>query len=104
MYYSNIETYLNEEVRKPIKHYLEDVPQSKQENIMRIVDYLCDRLRQSNGTCLFYEEKFLEGDNQIIFKEWQQYMEEKGYTKPIDYDQLTDIYTNEEIEDMLANE
>lgn len=43
MYYENVETYLNEEVRKPIKYYLKDVLPDKQENIMELVDYLCDR-------------------------------------------------------------
>ena len=100
MVYKNVETYLNEEVRKPIKYYLKDVSPDKQENIMELVDYLCDRYRETNGTCLFYESKLPHDDER--FKEWQQFMNEKGYLAPIDYDELEDVFTEEEFEARLG--
>lgn len=100
MHYENVETYLNEEVRKPIKYYLKDVSPDKQEDIMELVDYLCDKYRETNATCLFYESKLPHDDKR--FKEWQQFMEEKGYIRPIDYDELEDVFTEEELEVRLG--
>lgn len=101
MVYKNVETYLNEEVRKPIKYYLKDVSPDKQEDIMATVDYLCNRYRETNGTCLFYESKLPPHGNEL-FKEWQQFMNEKGYLAPIDYDELEGVFTEEELEARLG--
>ena len=49
MYYSDVQTHLNEEFRKPIKHYLKGVSQKKQKQVMEVVDYLCDKYRFSEG-------------------------------------------------------
>ena len=55
MYYENVQTYLNEEFRKPIKCYLKDMPSDVKKNIMHVVDYLCDQYREVNGTALCFQ-------------------------------------------------
>ena len=110
MYYSDVQTYLNEEFRKPIKHYLKGVSQKKQEQVMEVVDYLCDQYREMNGTAKFYEAKLKANtehnasDSLDDFMGWRLFMNKKGYLKPIDYDTLEPIYSDEEVEDMLSEE
>jgi enolase len=103
MYYSDVQTYLNEEFRKPIKYYLKDTPKKTQEKVMQVVDCLCDKYRQVGGTSKYFEELMGEIDFET-FDAWTDYMEEKGYLKPIDYDALRPIYSDEEVEDMLSEE
>lgn len=101
MYYKNAETYLNEEVRRPIKHYLEGVDEKIVKNVMNVVDYLCDKYREANGTATFYELGTVL--NHETYKEWQEFMLEKGYLLPMNYDELESPYTDEELEILMEN-
>lgn len=103
MTYETVEEYLNEEFRKPIKYYLKDTPKETQKNVMQVVDYLCDKYRQSSGTSKYFEELIGEIDFEV-FDAWQDYMEEKGYLKSCNYDELEDITFQEEMKIMLGEE
>lgn len=100
MTYRTVEEYLNEEFRKPIKHYLKNTPKKTQEKVMEVVDYLCDKYRQAGGTAKYLEENGTVGD----YLEWQAFMDEKGYLRPINYDSLDDVFSEEEMETMLGEE
>jgi hypothetical protein len=110
MYYSDAQTYLNEEFRKPIKYYLKGVSQKKQKQVMEVVDYLCDKYREINGTANFYEAKLKAStdhnasDSLDDFFEWRLFMDKNGYLEPIDYDAVNPIYSDEEVENMLSEE
>lgn len=95
MYYKNVETYLNEEVRRPIKYYLRGVDKKTAGKIMDVVDYLCDKYREANGTGLWYEKKakFEPGD----LRNYIRFMTKHGYLKPVDYDKLESPFTEEEM-------
>lgn len=99
MTYKTIEEYLNEEFRKPIKYYLKDTPKNTQCEVMQIVDYLCDNFRRLNGTAKYAEEHCA-----VDFVEWEEYMNEKGYLEPCDYDALEDVISEEEMKVMLGEE
>ena len=95
MYYENVQTYLNEEFRKPIKYYLKDMPSDVKKNIMHVVDYLCDQYREVNGTALFFEKKSTHTVEE--FKEWRNFMVGKGHSLPCDYDSLDDVFSESEV-------
>lgn len=101
MYYDNVEIYLNEEVRRPIKHYLEGADEKTAKKVMNVVDYLCDKYREANGTAVFYGYGTVFKHS--TYKEWQEFMLEKGYLNPIDYDELESPYTDEELKVLMQN-
>lgn len=86
MIYKNAETYLNEQIRKPIKNELKGVDDKKVAKVMEIVDFLCDKYREMNATALFYDKKIDYSPE--LFKEYQKFMKENGYYKSVDYDSL----------------
>lgn len=110
MTYESVEEYLNEEFRKPIKHYLKGVSQKKQKQVMEVVDYLCDKYREAGGTAMFYEEKLKASTDHSAsesldnFMEWRIFMDKKGYLKPLNYDELEDVHSEDEMEVMLGEE
>ena len=100
MLYENIQTYLNEEVRRPIKYYLRNVDEKTLKKVMSYVDYLCDKYREMNGIAKFYENKLEKIES---FHEMMKFQEKEGYWNPIDYDKLKSPYTDEELELMLEH-
>lgn len=92
MLYQNVETYLNEEVRKPIKALLKGDAETRKD-VMQVVDYLCDKYREMNGLALFYENH-LENEKGL-FREWLEYATEKEIYHSCDYDSLADPFEKE---------
>lgn len=96
-HYPNVETYLNEEVRRPIKHYLNGVDEYKSKKVMEFVDYLCDKYRELNAAGKLYEDfDMIDKSKYPTVPEIACYIAEKA--KPIDYDNLDCPYTDEELE------
>lgn len=110
MNYETVEQYLNEEFRKPIKHYLKNTPKKTQKKVMQVVDHLCDKYRETGGTAMFYEEKLKASTDHSAsesldnFMEWRIFMDKKGYLKPIDYDALDDAISEDEMKVMMGEE
>ena len=106
MNYESVEEYLNEEFRKPIKHYLKGVSQKKQKQVMEVVDYLCDKYREANGTALFYEDQYPQQMpyKQRMFQEWREFMHKNGYLEPVNYDELDDVISEDEMEVMMGED
>ena len=88
MVYKNAETYLNEEFRKPILEELKGVDEEKVAKTMEIVDYLCDKYREVNGSAMFFNKKV--ENTPELFKEYTKFMCDNGYFRPIDYNSLED--------------
>ncbi len=103
MNYRTVEEYLNEEVRRPIKYFLKDAPEETKSKVMSVVDWFCDRYREAAGTNKFYERNKTE-TSPVEFHEWGRYMNEQGYLKPLDYDAIPFVFTNEEFLEMLDEE
>lgn len=87
--YNNVETYLNEEVRRPIKTLLKD--SDKLNRVMEVVDYLCEKYRELNCFANFCESK----NKNMSFQEYMDYKQKN--MKDIDYDKLDSPCTDEEI-------
>ena len=100
MLYENIQTYLNEEVRRPIKHYLRNVDEKTVKKVMSYVDYLCDKYREMNEIAKFCENKLEKIES---FHEYMKFEDEQGFHNHIDYDKLESPYTDEELELMLEH-
>ena len=94
MLYANVETYLNEEVRKPIKELITD--KRIRREVMKVVDYLCDKYREMNGLALFYEKRVEDEKN--AFKEWMEYASKNDIYRNYDYDSLASPFGYEEDE------
>ena len=92
MLYENVETYLNEEVRKPIKELIADKKTRKE--VMKVVDYLCDKYREMNGLALFYERRVEDEKN--AFKEWMEFASKNDIYRNCDYDNLPSPFDYEE--------
>lgn len=91
MVYKDVETYLNEEFRKPMKHLLEGVDEEKVNEIMNVVDFMCNRYREMNSCAKFYESKLDKTPN---FKEFLEY--QNKHNKYVDYDKLPSPFEGEE--------
>lgn len=109
MYYKNAETYLNEEFRKPIKCYLRGVDKKTVKKVMGVVDYLCDKYREVNGTALWYEEMAdcNTSDSRSyksFLRSYMNFMRKRGYLNPVDYDKLESPYTEEELAFLLDDD
>lgn len=100
-YYPNAETYLNEEIRRPIKYYLKGVDEKTVKKVMSYVDYLCDKYREMNFGAKFYEDTGLVDVTKISVLDYSNYIE--THVKPVDYDSLDHKWTDEEMEIMLSD-
>ena len=89
MIYANVETYLNEEVRRPIKYLLKD--SDKLDDVMEVVDYLCEKYRELNCFANFCESK----NKNMNFREYMNYKFEN--MKLVDYDALDRVFSDEEL-------
>lgn len=94
MLYENVVIYLNEEVRKPIKSLLKHSDKKTQKEVMEIVDYLCDKYRETNGLAAFYEEQL--DQEKEMFKKWLDYASKNGLYRQCDYDAMTSPFSWEE--------
>ena len=81
MIYKNEIDYLNEEIRKPIRKLLKGY--MVENEVMEIVDYLCDKYREVEGCCKYYEKEL---SKPINTREFIDFIENNNYGRPIDYD------------------
>lgn len=86
MVYKNEIDYLNGEIRGPIRKLLKGY--WVENEVMKIVDRLCDKYREAEGRCKYYEKDL---PKPIDVRAFINFMEDNDY-RPVDYD----VYLKEE--------
>lgn len=99
MMYPNAETYLNEEIRRPIQYLLKDVDKKVVKEVMSYVNFLCDKYRESNLCAKFYEDSGLIDVSKFKSKDYLDYLDKN--LKHVNYDELEKIIPDEELAQMV---